>query len=160
VEVINLGFSGNGCGEPEVIELVAGIPRPLLIVLDYEANAGSLEAYQQTLPAALQQVRAAHRDIPVLVVSRVHFAKDFSHEESRQQRERRLQMQRDVVSALAVGDPKLHFVDGGTLLGPDEDECTVDGIHPNDIGFMRMARALEPTLRSILDWPPPKEGVS
>lgn len=160
VEVINLGFSGNGCGEPEVIELVAGIPRPLLIVLDYEANAGSLEAYQKTLPAAVRKVRATHRDIPVLVVSRVHFAKDFSHDESRQQRERRLQMQRGVVSALAGADPNLHFIDGGTLLGPDADECTVDGVHPNDIGFLRMANALEPTLRRILNWPSREEIAS
>jgi lysophospholipase L1-like esterase len=35
------------------------------------------------------------------------------------------------------------------LLGHDE-EATVDGTHPTDLGFMRMAEALEPMLRQAL----------
>jgi lysophospholipase L1-like esterase len=35
------------------------------------------------------------------------------------------------------------------LLGHDE-EATVDGTHPTDLGFMRMADALEPILRQAL----------
>ena len=35
-------------------------------------------------------------------------------------------------------------------LTDDFDECTVDGVHPTDLAFQRMARSLEPVLRIIL----------
>jgi hypothetical protein len=47
----------------------------------------------------------------------------------------------------------LLLVDGETLLGDDGD-ATVDGVHPTDLGFWRMATVLEPILKSVL---PPLE---
>jgi lysophospholipase L1-like esterase len=47
------------------------------------------------------------------------------------------------------GLPGLHLVAGEALLGSDG-EATVDGIHPTDLGFMRMADALEPLLRPLV----------
>ena len=45
--------------------------------------------------------------------------------------------------ALAKGDKNVYFVDGDRLFGGDNrDACTVDGGHPNDLGFYRMADAL------------------
>ena len=50
------------------------------------------------------------------------------------------------------GDRDLHFCNGSDLLGDDDyEECTVDGVHPTDLGFYRMARSLEPVIRRILD---------
>jgi len=48
------------------------------------------------------------------------------------------------------GDKKLYFKDGYELLGRDFYECTVDGVHPNDYGFMKMAKGLLPVLKKIL----------
>jgi hypothetical protein len=31
----------------------------------------------------------------------------------------------------------------------DDGEATVDGIHPTDVGFLRIARAMEPILRPL-----------
>jgi lysophospholipase L1-like esterase len=150
-EVVNLGFSGSGCGEPEVLRWVAEVPRPGLLVLDYEANAGPLENYRQTLPAAIRQLRAVHPDVPLLVVSRIVFAADYSHAEAHRERLRRRRWQQDLVAELrGAGDPRLYFMDGAALLGPAADECTVDGIHPNDVGFTRMARGFARELRKIL----------
>ena len=149
-EVINLGFSGNGCGHPEVLRLMAGIPRPGLWVLDYDANAGSQDALRKSLTIALEILRAARTDVPILVVSRIVWARDFSHAESARNREIRAEIQREAVAAArAVGDSLIHFLDGGLLLGPDADECTVDGVHPNDLGFMQIARALVPELQRL-----------
>jgi len=36
------------------------------------------------------------------------------------------------------------------MLGEDG-EGTVDGVHPADLGFMRMADAFEPAMRAALD---------
>ena len=53
---------------------------------------------------------------------------------------------------LAAGVPGLTYVPGEGLLGTDG-EATVDGTHPTDLGFMRMAEALAPVLRKILETP-------
>jgi lysophospholipase L1-like esterase len=149
-EVINLGFSGSGKGEPAVIRAVASIPDPRLIVLDYEANTqGDLA---ETLPDAIDILRSRHRTVPILVVSRFSFAKDLTHQDVLHARNTNRDLQAGAVEKKrAGGDPHVHFFDGSTLLGPDAHECTVDGIHPNDLGFMQMARSLEPVLRDLLD---------
>jgi lysophospholipase L1-like esterase len=60
--------------------------------------------------------------------------------------------QRDTIAAMrADGDQNVHFLDGARLLGQDWEECTVDGTHPNDLGFMRMAERLTPALKALLD---------
>lgn len=149
-EIINLGFSGNGCGDPEVLRLMAEIPRPGLWVLDYDANAGSHDELRKSLPIAIEVLRAVRADVPILVVSRLVWARDFSHEESAKNREIRAEIQREAVAvACAAGDSHIHFFDGGILLGPDADESTVDGVHPNDLGFMQIARALVPELQRL-----------
>ena len=54
-------------------------------------------------------------------------------------------------NARQAGDRKVWFVNGAELLGDtDLDLCSVDGVHPTDIGFLRMADGLEPLLRKIL----------
>jgi lysophospholipase L1-like esterase len=47
------------------------------------------------------------------------------------------------------GVAKLYYKDGQGLIGNDH-EGTVDGIHPNDIGMMRIADSLLPVLKKIL----------
>ena len=45
--------------------------------------------------------------------------------------------------ARANGDERVAFIDGSTLFdGPMRDSCTVDGCHPNDLGFWRMANVI------------------
>jgi lysophospholipase L1-like esterase len=48
------------------------------------------------------------------------------------------------------GDEHIYFLDGSGVLGDDYDECTVDGVHPNDLGSMRIAEGLYPVLATIL----------
>jgi hypothetical protein len=60
---------------------------------------------------------------------------------------------------LNEGIQGLHYLDGGELLGGRENG-TVDGVHPTDLGFLRMARGYEPVLRRILDAHQPDERTS
>lgn len=149
-EVVNLGFSGSGKGEPAVIRAIALIRNPKLIVLDYEANTqGDLA---QTLPDAIDILRKTHRAVPILVVSRFPFAKDLTHDDVLHARNANRDLQAEVVATRREGgDPHVHFLDGSSLLGPDAHECTVDGIHPNDLGFMHMARNFESVFRELID---------
>ena len=45
----------------------------------------------------------------------------------------------------------MRFLDGELLFGAEErDACTVDGCHPNDLGFNRMYRTMLPLLAEML----------
>ncbi|MFZ4776912.1 MAG: SGNH/GDSL hydrolase family protein [Terrimicrobiaceae bacterium] len=154
---INLGFSGSGKGEADVARMVALIKKPALLVLDYEANCEGHDQFKKTLPAFISILRGAHADVPILIISKNRFAQEalefesdsLNHEKSN--RKQCQAMQRDLVARLRkAGDRNLHFLDGSTLLGKDYWECSVDGVHPTDSGFSRMADGIEPTIKNIL----------
>ena len=154
-EVVNLGFSGNGRGEPEVAAVVAAVPRTDLFVLDYEPNCPSTEHLQATLPVFLGILRERNPQARILVMSRIAYGHDWLQPEPMRSREQRRAVQAGAVAAArAAGDTRVHFLDGGTLLGPDFEECTVDQVHPNDLGFHRIAHGLAPVIRTLLTQSP------
>ena len=63
---------------------------------------------------------------------------------------------RDVIrttyeNAVKAGDQNVWFIPGELLFGTeDRDACTVDGTHPNDLGFYRMYRTVLPVLKEAL----------
>jgi len=151
VETVNLGFSGNGRGEPEVAAVVASVPRASLFVIDYEANCVDTETFRRTLPEFVRIVREAHPRTPILVVSRIAFAKDIHFPGWAAWAEERRAIQRGVVAkARRRGDRRVSFFDGRRMLGRDFEECTVDGVHPTDLGFYRMAKGLGPTIGRLV----------
>jgi len=152
VEFVNLGFSGQGKGEPELAHLIAQIKEPLCYMLDYEANAQ--EGIKTTLEKFIRILRAANPTTPILVISRPLPSLYLFDETLRLAIEDRRDFQRHTVERLSKeGVGCLYFVDGKTLLGRDFDECTVDGAHPTDLGFMRIADCLEPILKQVLALP-------
>ena len=55
-------------------------------------------------------------------------------------------------NAIASGDKNVYFIDGESFFGDkDRHLCTADGIHPNDLGFYRMAECVEPVIKAILE---------
>ena len=52
-------------------------------------------------------------------------------------------------SLRSEGVKDLHYLPGDRLVG-DDDEGTVDGVHPTDVGFMRYADALVPVLKPLI----------
>ena len=155
--VINLGFSGNGRGEPEVVELVAAIEKPALFVLDYEGNCLSLEHLTSSLEYFLRFLREKHADTPILVAGRIPFAGEselVAAPEQKNSRVTRLICVRAVSNLIAAlqaeGINGITYVDGADLLPGASDDCTVDGIHPNDEGFFRLSGCFEQIIRKLL----------
>ncbi|MDQ0888360.1 hypothetical protein QFZ81_003448 [Paenibacillus sp. V4I9] len=150
-EFLNLGFSGNGKGEPELAQILSNISDPACLILDYEANCVSTELLQRTLPEFIQIYRDKHPLTPILVISSITYAKEKFHDQMAQDRANRKQVQlRTVEQRRELGDANIYFYDGSNLLGEDAHECTVDGVHPTDLGFLRMANGLTPVLQKIL----------
>jgi len=143
--VYNYGFSGSGRGEPEVAACLATVKDVSLFMLDYEANCNLPGGLEGTLPVFIDIIREKHPSIPVLIVSRVNYSVDDERYEARREVQRG-----EVAKRKMAGDNNIYFLDGSTLLGDDAKECSVDGAHQTDLGFYRMAKNMEPTIRSIL----------
>jgi hypothetical protein len=142
VDFLNLGFSGSARGECAIAEYIASLPMSAFVYA-YDHNAPSVEHLAATHEAMYQIIRKAHPDIPVIMITR---PKPYYNEEEIQRREVVLNTYRN---ALARGE-RVYFVDGehvSDILGGDG--VTVDGCHPNDLGFACVAASLEPIFAEI-----------
>jgi len=149
IDVVNLGFSGNGQGEPEVARLIAEIAAAGF-VLDYVANVDPARL-KKTLPVFCRILRAAHPTTPIILLSKLCYAGASFSSEARSYHE----TMRDIMihfysKQRKAGDVNLHFVDGSALISFGSDATQVDGGHPADHGFRLMAERLAPFLRGIL----------
>jgi lysophospholipase L1-like esterase len=151
IDVINLGFSGNGRGEPELATFISEIDAAAF-VLDYCANT-SADGLQQTLPEFVAILRKRHPRTPILLISKIHFYSEYITRNSGQGEYER---QRDIMirfyaAARAAGDLNLHFTDGWSLVQSAEDMALADGVHPTSLGFALMAKRLAPQLGYVLN---------
>ncbi|BBI36579.1 SGNH/GDSL hydrolase family protein [Cohnella abietis] len=152
LEFVNLGFSGNAQGEPELAHLISQIEAPGLLILDYEANTPSTERLRESLPEFIRIYRDRHPDVPILVLSQIRLAREAFDGELVSRREERKRIQREEVDRQrAAGDLNVHFFDGALLLGEDPQDCTTDGIHPSDLGYARIATTLRPVIAELLN---------
>ena len=147
-EVINLGFSGNGRMEPEVLKFVAELD-PAVFVLDCLPNMGAKDVTERTVPG-VKILREAHPSTPILLVEDRNYETGFLVQARRESNEANHAALREAYAALQKEKvPALYYLKADDLLGHDG-EGTVDGSHPTDLGFMRQAAEFEKVLRKIL----------
>ena len=145
-DYINLGFSGNCRGEPRMAEYLAGIDCSVFIC-DYDHNAYSAELLASTHGPLFRTFRKSQPDTPVVFLTKP----DYHRDDSLDVNKRRIVM-KTYSDALSAGDTNVYFIDGMHLFGrKNRDGCTVDGCHPNDLGFSRMAEKVLPVLKKILE---------
>lgn len=145
-EYYNLGFSGNCKAEKSISDYIAKQDMSVF-VYDYDHNAPSAEYLRETHEALFLNFREKNPDTPVVFISRPDFYKNLPDDH-----ERRNIVRATYENALARGDKNVTFIDGESLFGYEADryECTVDGVHPNDLGFERMSAVIYPVLKEIL----------
>ena len=145
-EQINLGFSGSARGETAMAELIASLGGLSAFVLDYDYNAPTPEHLEATHEPFFRIVRAARPDLPILALS----APSVWPDSPDAMRRRRDAVRATVRRARACGDRNVAFLDGAKLFGRrNRDDSTVDRVHPNDLGFRRMADAVLAALRRL-----------
>ena len=149
VEFVNLGFSGNGRGEPALAHLINQIPGTSFIILDYEANAG--KTIINTLGPFVEVLRERHPQTPILIMSKIRYAEAMDGSSAFESLMSLRDFQKNLVNERnSTGDENIYFLDGSMVLGDDYFECTVDGVHPTDLGSQRIADALLPAINEIL----------
>jgi len=145
-DFINLGFSGSAKGEDAISNYILSLS-PSVFIYDYDHNAPSVEHLKNTHEKLFLNFRKNHKDTPVIMISKPDFHNDSVSENI---------LRREVVystykNAINNGDKNVYFIDGETLFTDvDYDYCTVDGCHPNDLGFYRMATAILPVVKKAL----------
>ena len=142
---INLGFSGSGKGDAAVARAIAELDLSCF-VMDYDHNAPDPEHLEKTHEPFFKMIREKNPDLPILILSLCDFH-GLEH-----QKQRREIIRKTYENAIAAGDQHVAFIDGELLWGTtDRDACTVDGCHPNDLGFYRMAETVYPVLKELLE---------
>jgi len=138
----NLGFAGNCRGETAMAEYVA-LQKMGLFFMDYDHNAPTTEHLKKTHEKFFLIIRERQPDLSIVMVSRTDPPRIRSGwEDTLRRRELILQTYENAVKR---GDHHVFFIDGSTVfqeakkLGVTPDSCTVDGVHPNDLGFACMA---------------------
>jgi lysophospholipase L1-like esterase len=146
--IINLGFSGNAKSEPEVAQLLAGLD-PAVYVLDSLPNLSAEETAERLEPF-VKTIRAAHPKTPIVLVENVMYA-DSPFKQARLSKVVAVNslLKKLYDKMKSDGDAAVYYVPAGSLLGSDGED-TVDGTHPTDLGFLRMAEGMAPVLREAL----------
>lgn len=145
VDYYNFGFSGNARGELQIADYINTIPMSVF-VMDYDHNAPNAEHLRKTHEPFFQRIRQAHPDLPIVILTRPDFDYDIHSDQRRQV------IRATYENAVAAGDRNVWFIDGQTFFGDtDRHACTCDCIHPNDLGFYRMATVIEPVIKQILE---------
>lgn len=147
--LINLGFSGNGQMEPEVIDLITQID-PSVFVLDCLPNLGSFTAdeVKGKLIFAVHAIRAKYPDIPILLTEHAGYSDGLIYEP-------RAMIYENLNTWLQEAFMKLtnDGVRGLYTLKKDEIgmgiDDFVDGTHPSDLGMVKYANAYTKKLREI-----------
>ncbi len=145
-DYINLGFSGNGKAEDNMVDYLTAVDCAVF-VCDYDYNAPDAEYLLKTHSRLYERYREKRPDTPVVFVSRPD---SFGAKEK--EGGRRAEIIRDTYeSALKKGDKNVYFVDGRNFF-PEEirERCLVDGCHPTDLGFYFMAMAIGPVVAKLL----------
>ncbi len=142
IDYINLGFSGNAKAEIRLADYFASLPMSVF-VYDYDHNAPTPEYLAETHEPFFMRLRELRPDLPVIMVSRPDYTAAAEP--------RLVTIRTTYERALARGDKNVFFVDGSKFFSKNQRAyATVDGCHPNDLGFYLMARKMKPVIVQAL----------
>ena len=147
--VINLGFSGNCKMEPELAELIGEIDAGVYFI-DCLPNLSNGEEVEAKAPKFIEILRRKRPNTPIILVENIQYPDVFIEERKRQIFESKNKgLQNVYKNLLKSGTKRIYYIPSLNLIG-DDGEATIDGVHPTDLGFMRMANIFEPVLRRAL----------
>lgn len=145
VDYYNFGFSGNARGDMNMAEYISGIDMSIF-VYDYDHNAPTAEHLKNTHEPFFKYIRERNPELPIVMMTRPAITYTDDH------KARKEIVRTTYENALKAGDKKVYFIDGERFFGDSDREiCTVDRIHPNDLGFAKMAAVVEPIIKEILE---------
>ena len=144
LDFLNLGFSGSARGEKRIAEYIAALDM-YAFVYDYDHNAPSAQHLESTHEPMFKLIRDAHPNMPIIIMSGTSMDRCFDNKPLRREI-----IYKTYKNACDAGDENVYFWDGTKEFAPYEEWGTVEGCHPNDVGFLGMAKTLEKIFEKIL----------
>lgn len=151
--LINLGFSGNGRLEKEMLDLVNELDARLFI-LDCMPNLTnqSVEKIEQLLTDGVLQIREKHPQTPILITEHDGYSNQFTDlTQAQAYLKTNEASQKAFASLKSRGIPALYYLSCQEI-GMTQD-AMVDGVHATDYGMLLYANAYEQKIREILGEP-------
>ena len=144
-DYINLGFSGNGNAENEIINYVGSIDASLF-AYDYNLYDNRPKRILPPHLSIYERLRANNPSTPILFHDKPFFEYDTTY------KRRRDLIKESYIAAKKMGDELVGLVETEALFGKEErDLCVADQSHPNDLGALRMASAFYPIVKELID---------
>lgn len=145
VDFINLGFSGSAFGEEAMAKYISDIDSSIFIC-EYDHNAQTVDFLNKTHYNFYKKFRENNKKTPIIFIT-----KPTADDTSSVTKERYNVIKNTVKKAKKTGDNNVYLLNGAKLFGKkDKEICFVDGSHPNDLGFYRMALIVYKKIKSIL----------
>ncbi len=145
---VNLGFSGNAKMEEPFAKLIAELDAAAFVI-DALPNMDSGMVKERAY-AFVKAICQAHPGTPVIMVEDPpHLHSWLKPEMMREHLAKWKEFSKVHRKLVKEGFKKLHYVKGAKLIGVDN-EASVDGIHPGDVGYMRMTDILEKAISKAL----------
>lgn len=142
VPIVNLGFSGSARCEFEMSDHLAAVDAGCYVIdslwnMQYETVVERYEPFVRNL-------RAKRPDVPIILVEAC-----YVYPEGNPRGPHNAFTRETYARLLSEGWKNLYLLPSKGQLGNDL-EGTVDGVHPNDIGMMRMAHVFAPVVKKAL----------
>ena len=99
--------------------------------------------------ALVKLLKQKRPEVPVLLVENFYYVNGFGDPKKSDSEKKRVELHRAFNTLKESGLKQIYYKKGDGMIG-DDYEGTVDGVHPNDLGMMRMAEALEPAIKKIV----------
>ena len=148
LDFVNLGFSGCGRFESEVAQAIAELPMAALVIDSGQNCMFHPGEIERRFKPFYTIVRKRNPQLPMLITTPI-FCDDERWNPVMQSV---LESQRTHIKAVydevVPDDPNLYLLEWTKHLYADD--CTIDALHPNDMGFYRMKETLLPVMRDML----------
>ena len=143
--VVNLGFSGNGKLEPEVLDLLSEIDASLY-VLDCTANLTQATDIESRLLEAVRILRS-RSNCPILIAEHAGNVGESASAAKEAYRQANVQVRSAYETLKKRGEPEIYYLSHDELGLPMDG--MIEGVHPNDFGMRFLAAAFEKKIMEI-----------
>ncbi len=148
INYVNYGFSGACKGDESVVDYITNVDCSVF-VCDYDHNSDTPELKERHFKV-YETFRKKHPTTPFLIVTRPDFYTPVNKKAITWAKTAFVVVKETYDRAIALGDKNVYFLDGRKFFPKNEREwCTVDGVHPNDLGFYKMAKGIYKKLVEI-----------
>lgn len=152
-QLVNLGFSGNGMLEPEVLDYITQIDARLYVLdclPNMTGNKMTDATFRKRIANAVASIQLKRPGIPILLTEHDGYSEAAMQPMKKTEYERVNMLLNLTVDSLKKAGVKKIYLLSKAEIGQDI-ESMVDGVHPNDLGMMNYANAYERKIKAIFE---------